>query len=124
MKALQNAQVGFNDIMLEQAEQQLQTMVESASMSLHCYPVTPQLHQYSGEMRIFYPVMEPSMLQYPLLRPFIQYQTYLCNVLRQQGNVDDALTIAKNLIGLAMPAYSKTVSSIFTMMSAPAENHS
>lgn len=75
-------------------------------------------------MRIFYPVMEPSMLQYPLLRPFIQYQTYLCNVLRQQGNVEDALTIARNLIGLAMPAYSQTVSSIFTMMSVPTESHS
>lgn len=41
MKAMQNAQVGFNDVMLEQAEQQLQAMVESASMSLHNYPVTP-----------------------------------------------------------------------------------
>ena len=68
--------------------------------------------------------MEPSMLQYPLLRPFIQYQTYLCNVLRQQGNTEDALTIARNLIGLAMPVYSQTVSSIFTMMSVPIESHS
>lgn len=75
-------------------------------------------------MRVFYPVMEPSMLQYPLLRPFIQYQTYLCNVLRQQGNVEDALTVARNLVGLALPAYSQTVSSIFTMMSVPTESHS
>ena len=43
MKSMQNAQVGFNDVMLGQAEQQLQTMVESASMSLHHYPATPQL---------------------------------------------------------------------------------
>lgn len=60
------------------------------------------LNNDTNHIRYYFPIVEPYMLHYPLMRTYLLYQLYLANVMRQLGNIDDAKTIYEHLLPLTI----------------------
>ncbi|CAL6100932.1 Conserved_hypothetical protein [Hexamita inflata] len=118
LKSFYNQKQEFNQLYLETMQKTLINCVENSLKYLKFYPGTSYSTLPAPDRRYFFPQVEHHMLRFPVLRPFLFYQLYLANVLRQLGNVDDALIIYKNLLCLSTPQLNQTIPSIFTMMGA------